>query len=56
MEGEGGRFRRTHCVPMPVVDSLTELNDLLDTADAKDDHRRITNRTMTAGHDFAFER
>ena len=30
VEGEGGRFRRTHCVPMPVVDSIAELNALLE--------------------------
>ena len=29
VEGEGGRFRRTHCVPMPEVDSIAELNELL---------------------------
>jgi hypothetical protein len=33
VEGEGGRFRRTHCVPMPVVDSIEELNALLEAAD-----------------------
>ena len=44
VEGEGGRFRRTHCVPMPKVDSIAALNDLLAAADAKDDHRRIANR------------
>jgi transposase len=56
VEGEGGRFRRTHCVPMPVVDSIAELNDLLDAADAKDDHRRIASRVNTVGADFTFER
>ena len=35
VEGEGGRFRRNHCVPMPKVDSLAELNELLAAADAK---------------------
>jgi transposase len=29
VEGEGGRFRRNHCVPMPVVDSIEELNEML---------------------------
>ena len=53
VEGEGGRFRRTHCVPMPQVDSLAELNELLAAADAKDDHRRVGNRPQTVGHDFA---
>lgn len=56
VEGEGGRFRRNHCVPMPVVDSIAELNELLATADARDDHRRIANRAMTVGHDFAVEK
>lgn len=55
VEGEGGRFRRTHCVPMIRVDSMTELNELLDTADARDDHRRIANRTQTVATDFAVE-
>ena len=56
VEGEGGRFRRTHCVPMPVVDSLAELNELLAKADAKDEHRRIGNRPQTVGHDGQLER
>jgi hypothetical protein len=56
VEGEGGRFRRTHCVPMPKVDSIAELNELLAAADAKDDHRRIGNRTQTVGHDWQLER
>ena len=56
VEGEGGRFRRNHCVPMPKVDSLEQLNELLIAADAKDDHRRIENRSNSVGHDFAFER
>jgi transposase len=56
VEGEGGRFRRTHCVPMPVVDSIEQLNELLVAADSRDDHRRIANRTTTVGHDWAFER
>jgi hypothetical protein len=34
VEGEGGRFRRNHCVPMPVVDSIEQLNELLAAADA----------------------
>jgi transposase len=56
VEGEGGRFRRTHCVPMPVVDSIEQLNELLAAADAKDDHRRIGNRLTTVGTDFKTER
>jgi len=41
---------------MPKVDSIAELNELLIAADAKDDHRRIENRSNSVGHDFAFER
>ncbi|MGI9092241.1 MAG: IS21 family transposase [Mycobacteriales bacterium] len=55
VEGEGGRFRRNHCVPMPKVDSIAALNDLLAAADAKDNYRRIANRTRTVGTDFAVE-
>jgi Mu transposase, C-terminal domain len=55
VEGEGGRFRRTHCVLMPVVDSIEELNALLEAADDADDKRRITNRANSVGHDWAFE-
>ena len=43
VEGEGGRFRRTHCVPMPVVDSIDELNALLEAADDADNKRRIAS-------------
>jgi transposase len=56
VEGEGGRFRRTHCVPMPVVDSIEELNALLAAADDADDARRIGHRTHTVGHDWAIEK
>jgi transposase len=55
VEGEGGRFRRTHLVPVPKVDSLAELNARLVAADRADDHRRITNRVRTVGQDFALE-
>ena len=56
VEGEGGRFRRNHCVPMPAVESIEELNALLAAADDADDRRRIGSRTMTVGHDWALER
>lgn len=56
VEGEGGRFRRNHCVPMPVVDSIDELNALLQAADDADDPRRVGNRTTTVGQDWALER
>ena len=56
VEGEGGRFRRSHCVPMPAVDSIDELNALVEQWDDADDRRRIGNRAMSVGHDWAFER
>jgi transposase len=55
VEGEGGRFRRTHLVPVPKVATLAELNAYLDACDRKDDHRRIVNRPTTVGMDFAAE-
>ena len=55
VEGEGGRFRRTHLVPMPVVDSLAELNARLAEFDRRDDARRITGRPQSVGHDFTLE-
>ncbi|HSS56028.1 MAG TPA: IS21 family transposase [Gaiellales bacterium] len=56
VEGEGGRFRRNHCVPMPVVDSIDELNELLEAWDDADDRRRIGNRADSVGTGWAFER
>lgn len=55
VEGEGGRFRRTHLVPMPVVASLAELNTRLAEFDRRDDARRITGRPQSVGHDFNLE-
>ncbi|MBM7790024.1 hypothetical protein JOD67_006704 [Tenggerimyces flavus] len=55
VEGQGGRFRRTHLVPVPKVDSLVKLNTRLEGYDRADDARRIANRTRTVGADFALE-
>jgi transposase len=55
VEGEGGRFRRNHLVPVPKVDSMAELNELLAGYDEADDARRIGNRTQSVGQHFAFE-
>ena len=41
---------------MPVVDSIEELNALLEAADDADDARRIGNRATSVGHDWAFEK
>ena len=56
VEGEGGRFRRNHCVPMPVVDSIEELNVLLEAWDDADDARRVGNRINSVGADWVVER
>jgi hypothetical protein len=55
VEGEVGRFRRRHLVPMPRVESMDELNDLVAAGDAKDDHRRIFGRPLTVGQHFDIE-
>jgi transposase len=55
VEGEGGRFRRTHLVPVPKVNSMAELNARLAAADVADDARRITHRVRTVGEEFALE-
>jgi transposase len=55
VEGEIGRFRRNHLVPVPRVKTLGELNELLAAADAADDARRIGWRPTTVGEDFTAE-
>jgi len=55
VEGEIGRFRRRHLVPVPKVDSLAALNDLLATGDLVDDERVITGRPITIGAAFTVE-
>ena len=55
VEGEIGRFRRRHLVPVPMVASLEELNDLIAAADLLDDERVITGRPITIGAAFAGE-
>jgi transposase len=55
VEGEVGRFRRRHLVPLPKVDSWAELNHLVSLADAKDDARHIFGHRHSVGEDFAAE-
>lgn len=55
VEGEVGRFRRRHLVPVPRVASLEELNELVARGDIADDRRRITGRAITVGDHFALE-
>jgi hypothetical protein len=56
VEGEVGRFRRRHLVPVPRVASIAELNERVTAGDLADDHRRIFGRTATVGEHFAFEK
>jgi hypothetical protein len=55
VEGEIGRFRRRHLVPIPEFSSLDELNAHLAAAMASDDERRIGRRARTVGEAFAVE-
>jgi transposase len=55
VEGEIGRFRRRHLVPVPAVTSLTELNQRIAAADLADDARVITGRPVTIAAAFAQE-
>lgn len=55
VEGQIGWFRRNHLVPIPEVDSLAELNTLVESWDIADDNRRIGARPRTVGQMFAIE-
>jgi transposase len=55
VEGEIGRFRRRHLVPVPAVASLAALNQLIAAADMVDDGRVITGRPVTVAAAFAEE-
>jgi transposase len=55
VEGEVGRFRRAHLVPVPSVGSLGELNRRLATARERDLHRTIRGRAESVAVSFARE-
>ena len=55
VEGEVGRFRRRHLVPVPRVSSMAELNQLLAAGAARDDERFIAHRRITVAEHFALE-
>jgi len=55
VEGEIGRFRRRHLVPVPAVASLAELNRFIAAGDLLDDTRVITGRTQTIAEAFTAE-
>lgn len=56
VEGGVGRFRRTHLVPVPVVEDYKALNRRVLDACALDDMRRIDGRQSTILEDWARER
>ena len=56
VEHEGGRFRRSHLVPVPEVETLAELNERLAAIDAAEDARHVHGRTDSIGECFAAER
>jgi transposase len=55
VEGEIGRFRRNHLVPVPKAVSLAALNELIAAGDVIDDSRVITGRPITIGAAFTLE-
>ncbi len=55
VEGEVGRFRRAHLVPVPSVASLKELNDVLEDGCFADLARRIRGRPATIGEALRVE-
>jgi transposase len=56
VEGEVGRFRRNHLVPVPQVGSIAQLNRLLVAACESDLSRRIVGRPVTVAEQLAAER
>jgi transposase len=56
IEGEVGRFRRNHLVPVPEVADLAALNALLLAGCEADLGRRIVGRDVTVGEAFGQER
>jgi transposase len=56
VEGEVGRFRRNHLVPVPAVATLAELNALLLGGCEADFARRVDGRQVTVGEAWAVER
>jgi len=56
VEGEVGRFRRNHLVPIPEVATLRELNTLLEDGCLDDFERRISGRELTVAEAFRLER
>jgi transposase len=56
VEGEVGRFRRNHLVPVPAVADLAQLNALILAGCDADLRRRIVGRQVTVAEAWASER
>lgn len=56
VEGEVGRFRRSHLVPVPKVASMVALNQMLASCATADQARTITGRNVPVGKLLAEER
>jgi transposase len=56
VEGEVGRFRRNHLVPVPSIGSIGQLNRLLADACDQDLGRQIVGRPVTVAEQLAAER
>lgn len=56
VEGEVGRYRRNHLVPVPELRDLAELNAMLLAGCEADLGRRIDGRSVTVGQAWAVER
>jgi transposase len=55
VEGEIGRFRRRHFVPLPSVASLAELQELVSAGDQRDDERHVEGRHLSIAEHFMLE-
>lgn len=56
VEGEVGRFRRNHWVPLPQAEALQKLNENLLAACRQDEARTVAGRTQTVGEGMLIER
>jgi transposase len=56
VEGEIGRFRRRHLVPVPEVNSIEDLRTVFEKGDESDDLRVVTGRNLTVGEHFIQEK
>ncbi|MFG2484855.1 hypothetical protein ACGFSI_19090 [Streptomyces virginiae] len=55
VEHEGGRYLRSHLVPVPEVDTPADPNVRIEQIEAAEDARHIDNRPTSVGLDFEYE-